>query len=90
MTDAELRTVILGIAMQNANDYATAQEGPVLAAVRCHFDKILLDLQDQQLILCVWQDLFIDGILVWGYDLEHYGWPFYHVRYPVIPAPRPA
>ena len=37
------------------------------------------DLHDAQLVLKCWQDLFRQGELVWGYDLDTPTAPFFHV-----------
>lgn len=38
-----------------------------------------LDLQLQQAILTCWHDLFREGHLSWGYDLENPDQPFFHI-----------
>lgn len=37
------------------------------------------DLRKQQAVLASWQDLFRKGKLVWGYDLDNPGPPFFHI-----------
>lgn len=37
------------------------------------------DLELQQAILTCWHDLFREGTLCWGYDLDNPGPPFFHV-----------
>jgi len=38
-----------------------------------------LDLGLQQAILTCWHDLFRDGVLSWGYDLDNADPPFFHI-----------
>src|SRR5207237_375847 len=38
-----------------------------------------LNLKLQQAILTCWHDLFRDGSLSWGYDLDNPGPPFFHL-----------
>jgi|GEM_PF-2850187 len=54
-----------------------AQESVVLrqAAERLG---ILDSVRQQQIMLNIWQELFRDGTLVWGYDVDHPAHPFFH------------
>ena len=38
-----------------------------------------IDIQTQQAILTCWHDLFREGYLSWGYDLDNPDAPFFHV-----------
>jgi hypothetical protein len=38
-----------------------------------------LDLDLQQAILTCWHDLFLEGTLSWGYDLDNPDSPFFHI-----------
>jgi len=38
------------------------------------------DFELRQAILNAWHDLFSEKKLVWGYDLDNPGSPFFHVR----------
>ena len=38
-----------------------------------------LDLDLQQAVLTCWHDLFREGILSWGYDLDNPDRPFFHI-----------
>ena len=38
-----------------------------------------IDLDLQQAILTCWHDLFRDGALSWGYDLDNPDPPFFHI-----------
>ena len=54
-----------------------AQEGVVLRQAKNEIHPRTLA-QEQQ-ILDAWQRLFIDGQLIWGYDLDNPGAPFFHL-----------
>jgi hypothetical protein len=41
--------------------------------------KIDSDVKQQQQLLTCWHDLFRDGILSWGYDIDNPTSPFFHV-----------
>ncbi len=59
-----------------------AQQRPVLDAVAGTPGGNMwtkLDLTYQQAILTCWHDLFLDGILSWGYDLDDPDAPFFHI-----------
>lgn len=59
-----------------------SQQRPVLDAVA---DKesgntwTRVDLAVQQAILTCWHDLFREGVLSWGYDLDNPDTPFFHI-----------
>jgi len=48
-----------------------------------------LDLDLQQAILTCWHDLFREGTLSWGYDLDNPDPPFFHVPERTGPQERP-
>lgn len=59
-----------------------AQEKRVLDDVASEFDGSMiapLDFDLQQRILTCWHDLFREGTLSWGSDLDHPGHPFFHI-----------
>ena len=59
-----------------------AQQRPVLDEVAMEFGGSMyttLDLDKQQAILTCWHDLFRDGTLSWGYDLDNPDPPFFHI-----------
>ena len=66
-----------------------AMQGPGLAQQRPVLDKVAsgfggsmftrLDLDIQQAILTCWHDLFREGTLSWGYDLDNPDSPFFHI-----------
>jgi hypothetical protein len=69
-----------------------SQQRPVLDEVASEFGGGMfarLDLDLQQAILTCWHDLFRDGILSWGYDLDNPGPPFYHIPDRADPRQRP-
>jgi hypothetical protein len=58
-----------------------AQQKPVLDAVAQKYGGNMwtrLDLDLQQAILTCWHDLFREGILSWGYNLDNPDPPFFH------------
>jgi hypothetical protein len=65
------------------------RKGPGYAQQRPVFDLVSaeqaggfirrLDLQRQQAILTCWHDLFRDGFLSWGFDLDNPDPPFFHL-----------
>lgn len=59
-----------------------AQQRPVLDEVASEFGGGMytrLDLDIQQAILTCWHDLFREGTLSWGYDLDNPDPPFFHI-----------
>jgi hypothetical protein len=61
-----------------------AQRRPVLDQVASdlgggRFAHAPLDLDMQQAILTCWHDLFREGSLSWGYDLDNPDFPFFHI-----------
>lgn len=59
-----------------------AQRRPVLDEMASEFGGGMyerLDLDIQQAILTCWHDLFREGALSWGYDLDNPDSPFFHI-----------
>jgi hypothetical protein len=59
-----------------------SQEGAVLESVASEFGGNMhttLDFDLQQGILTCWHDLFREGTLSWGLDLDNPGSPFFHI-----------
>ena len=60
-----------------------SQQRVVLDEVARQFNHDLitpsLDIKTQQEILTCWHDLFREGRLAWGYDLDNPDGPFFHV-----------
>ena len=66
-----------------------ARRGPGYSQQRPVFDAVAgaaganmwtrLDLDLQQAILTCWHDLFREGSLSWGYDLDNPDAPFFHI-----------
>jgi len=54
-----------------------AQEGVILRGMQKEFQ--ITRLPDQQRLLDEWQLLFRDGLLMWGYDIENPGRPWFHL-----------
>jgi hypothetical protein len=66
-----------------------SQQRPVLDAVAGAAGGNMwtrIDLGMQQAILTCWHDLFREGVLSWGYDLDNPDAPFFHI--PERPGPR--
>lgn len=62
-----------------------SQQRPVLEAVATDAGGNMwtrLDLDVQQAILTCWHDLFREGTLSWGYDLNNPDPPFFHIPDP--------
>jgi hypothetical protein len=79
MTYSELKEVVYSTAVDIASQGAGwAQERPLLNAVR---EKVPngSDLKVEQSILTCWHDLFREGKLSWGYNLDNPNAPFFHV-----------
>jgi hypothetical protein len=69
-----------------------SQQRPVLDEIASSFGgsmhtKINLDLQ--QAILTCWHDLFREGVLSWGYDLDNPDPPFFHIPARIKAQKRP-
>jgi hypothetical protein len=74
-----------------------ARQGPGYSQQRPVFDLVAsaatggfhrtLDLQRQQAILTCWHDLFREGALSWGYNLDNPDSPFFHVPDRGSPSP---
>lgn len=63
---------------------ACAKRGPGYSQQRVVLDNVAeslgtKDLNIQRAILTCWHDLFREGELSWGYDLDNPGAPFFHV-----------
>ncbi len=68
-----------------------AQQRPVLDEVASALGGSMytrLDLNSQQAILTCWHDLFHDGTLSWGYDLDNPDPPFFHIAERTSPQAR--
>ncbi|HEY4260409.1 MAG TPA: hypothetical protein VGM98_09620 [Schlesneria sp.] len=78
-----LRQKVLEAAMQYAKKGpGYAQQRPVLDAVASEIGgsrHAMLDLELQQAILTCWHDLFHEGTLSWGYNLDNPDAPFFHI-----------
>jgi hypothetical protein len=83
MSEQEIRELVWQVATESAaKGPGWAQEGVVLRAIyeRAARSTNKIDLKTQQAILNVWHDLFMEKKLVWGYDMDNPGSPFFHVR----------
>jgi hypothetical protein len=82
MPYTELKQRVLEVALDLLNrGPGYAQESVVLreAAERL---RVQDNLRDQQQLLTCWHDLFREGKLSWGYDVDNPGAPFFHVVEP--------
>lgn len=57
-----------------------AQEGVVLREARRRLS--LQGVLEEQVLLDCWHDMFRDGELEWGYNIDNPGPPFFHIRHP--------
>lgn len=80
----ELRREVLEVAKRCAQRGAGySQQGIVLDEVAQKYRRNSypsMDIKLQQAILTCWHDLFREGDLSWGYDLDNPDAPFFHVR----------
>ena len=80
MDYSELRQVVFQVAKELASKGpGWAQQGTVLAEVARRIPGGAREESEQQKILTCWHDLFRDGSLSWGYNLDNPDAPFYHV-----------
>ncbi len=81
--DSALKRQLLEVAKQYARlGPGYSQQRPVLdevASANGGNMKVRLDLGLQQAILTCWQELFREGQLSWGYDLDNPDPPFFHI-----------
>lgn len=76
---ADIKAILLEIAK------ASVAEGPGFAqepvVLREAFRRLSMgsDLAKQQLLLDLWHELFREGTLSWGYDINNPGAPFFHL-----------
>ena len=85
-----LRQKVLDAATEcGARGRVHSQQKTVLDKVASDFGgnmHTMLDLDLQQAILTCWHDLFREGALSWGLDLDNPGPPFFHI--PQRPGPQ--
>lgn len=55
-----------------------AQESVVLRQALDRLGISKKSLTEQQALLTAWHDLFRDGVLSWGYNVDNPGAPFFH------------
>ena len=74
----EIRKTLLEIIKIESESYGSyISEDSVIGAVKNKHG--LLTIEEQQAILSVYGDLFRNGILWWGYDLNNFKLPFLHL-----------
>lgn len=79
MTAKDLENALLEIAKQFIEQGpGYSQESVVLREAAQRLD-IGPDLRAQQRLLNVWQELFRNRVLAWGYDLDNPSAPFFHL-----------
>jgi hypothetical protein len=80
---AAVKQKVLKVAMQSAKKSASySQQHHVLDQVASEFGGnpyTKLDPDLQQAIVTCWHDLFREGTLSWGYDLDNPDPPFFHI-----------
>lgn len=85
-----LKQTVLGVAREYARRGPRfSQQRPVLDEVASKAGGSLwtsLELPVQQVILTCWHDLFREGVLSWGYDLDTPESPFFHIPERTSPA----
>lgn len=90
---ASLKQQVLDAARQCARrGLGYSQQRPVLdevAGMVAGNTYTRLDLDRQQAILTCWHDLFREGILSWGYDLDNPDPPFFHIPERTGPQEQP-
>lgn len=77
--DTRIREVLLAVVEESIKEGpGFAQESVVLREAA---DRLALrdDLSGQQRLLTAWHDLFREGELSWGYDVDNPGAPFFHM-----------
>ena len=79
VTDSKvIRETLLEIATQfDKEGPGFAQEGVVMREAKDRLQPRGLD--DEEAILDEWQKLFQSGQLIWGYNLDNPGRPWYHL-----------
>ncbi len=79
MTNPELEERLLDIAKECLEQGpAYAQETIVLREAAGQL-KVGRDLKQQQRLLTMWHDLFRNGKLAWGYNIDNPNYPFFHM-----------
>lgn len=82
MDEKELEKLILDVAREFYDrGPGWAQESVVLREVGKRLG-VAQDLDRQQAVLTCWHDLFRDGSLSWGYDLDNPSRPWFHFPQP--------
>ena len=80
MSNDELKQQLLTIAEEClAKGPGYSQEGVVIREATQRL-QLRNNLPMQQKLLTCWHDLFREGPLSWGYDVDNPGSPFFHVR----------
>ena len=79
MTSLELEAALLNLAKDHLDQGpGYAQETVVLREAARQFG-IGSDLKEQQRLLTVWHELFRNGTLSWGYNIDNPTSPFFHL-----------
>jgi hypothetical protein len=79
MSYADLKELVYKTAVESASrGPGWSQERPVLNEIS-HLISNGSDHKTQQLILTCWHDLFREGRLSWGYDVDNPNAPFFHL-----------
>ncbi len=75
---SELAEKLLGIARECIDQGPGYAQEPVVLREAAEQLQIR-DLKEQQRLLTTWNDLFRDGWLAWGYNIDNPSSPFFHI-----------
>lgn len=78
VTQPEIRSALLRIARERYREGPGTAQEPVVLREAAEMLHATTDVRVQQQILTAWHNLFQDGTLIWGYDIDNPGHPFYH------------
>jgi hypothetical protein len=78
MDKGEIEKALLDVAQDCASRGPGFAQEPVVLRETAERLKITNSLTEQQRLLNVWHDLFRKGNLVWGYNIDNPGQPFFH------------
>ncbi len=79
MDENQIRSVLLQVVSELAHSGSTLQQGQVLQRSAQRLGIHIGRIEDQQALLTMWHDLFRNGHLAWGYNIDNPNPPFYHL-----------
>lgn len=80
MTIEELKSLLKKIASENLDRGPGYAQDTVVLSDAVEQLRIGNDLTAQQDLLTAWHDLFREGTLSWGYNVDNPSAPFFHLR----------